>query len=325
MSAPEGFDARWRDFPDYILGITAEIWEGRDVGSLRATYDPDIPLRTPSGVIRGNEAVIAATLATLHEFPDRALLGDDVIWSGDAAGGFLSSHRLVTTATHLGDGEFGPATGKRLAFRVIADCAARGNVIDDEWLVRDRGAIVRQLGLDPRHVAAAEIERQGGPERAARPFTMADDVAGPYTARGNDDPWGCAYEGTLEAMMHADFAAVRRDYDRAVQLETPGGVTRFGHAGVDAFWLSLRAAFPSATFTVHHRIGREDPMRAPRAAIRWSLDGTHDGFGAFGAPSGAPVHVMGISHAEYGPWGLRREYVVADEVAVWKQILLHTG
>ena len=34
---------------------------------------------------------------------------------------------------------------------------------------------------------------------------------------------------------------------------------------------------------------------------------------------------MGLSHAEFGPWGLRREYVVYDEVAVWKQILLHTG
>jgi hypothetical protein len=35
---------------------------------------------------------------------------------------------------------------------------------------------------------------------------------------------------------------------------------------------------------------------------------------------------MGISHAELGPDGrIRREYVVFDEGAVWKQILLHTG
>ena len=325
MATPEGFDARWRDFPDYILGITRSIWEGRDVASLRELYAPDIVLRTPSGVVRGNEAVIGATLATLHEFPDRELLGDDVIWSGDASTGLLSSHRLVSTATHLGDGEFGPATGTRVAFRVIADCAARDNVIDDEWLVRDRGAIVRQLGLDPRRVAAAEIEREGGAAAARRPFTPDADALGPYVARGNDEEWGLAYEGTLTAMMAADFAAVRRDYDRAVQLETPGGITRFGHAGVDAFWLSLRSALPSATFRVHHRIGREDPRRPPRAALRWSLDGTHDGHGSFGPPSGARVHVMGISHAEYGPWGLRREYVLADEVAVWKQILLHSG
>ena len=63
----------------------------------------------------------------------------------------------------------------------------------------------------------------------------------------------------------------------------------------------------------------------PRAAIRWSLSGRHDGQGRFGPPTGADVHIMGISHAEFGPWGLRREYTLIDDVAVWKQIHLHTG
>lgn len=320
-----GFDPRWRDLPDYILGITEAIWEGRDVASLRALYASDIRLRTPAGLVRGNEAVIAGTLATLHEFPDRQLLADDVIWCGDERGGYYSSHRIITTATHLADGEFGPANGRRVAFRVVADCAAHEGVIDDEWLLRDRGALVRQLGLDPKRVAAAEIEREGGAEGARRPLTTSHDDGGPYTGAGNDDSWGRSYAATLESMMNADFAAVRRDYDRGVQLETPGGVTRFGFAGVDAFWIGLRSAFPTARFTVHHRIGREDPLAPPRAALRWSLDGVHEGVGAFGVPSGAPVHVMGISHAEFGPRGIRREYVLADEVAVWKQILLHSG
>jgi hypothetical protein len=34
---------------------------------------------------------------------------------------------------------------------------------------------------------------------------------------------------------------------------------------------------------------------------------------------------LGISHAEFGPWGLRREFALFDETAVWKQILLQTG
>ena len=44
-----------------------------------------------------------------------------------------------------------------------------------------------------------------------------------------------------------------------------------------------------------------------------------------GADGGARSHVMGISHAEFGPWGLRREYTLYDETAIWKQILLSTG
>ncbi|MCB1375459.1 MAG: nuclear transport factor 2 family protein, partial [Rhodobacteraceae bacterium] len=90
-------------------------------------------------------------------------------------------------------------------------------------------------------------------------------------------------------------------------------------------WMNLRTAFPSATFAIHHVIGRSDPAQPHRAAVRWSLDGKHDGFGAFGPPTGAPVHVMGITHAEFGPWGLRREFTLFDEIAIWKQILLHQG
>jgi hypothetical protein len=119
------FAPRWKDLPDYILGVTKEIWEERGIATLDRTYAADIPVRTPMGVARGNKAVVAATMATLHEFPDRALYGEDVIFSGDDDAGYLSSHRILTTATHRHDGAFGPATGKRYAIRVIAECAAK--------------------------------------------------------------------------------------------------------------------------------------------------------------------------------------------------------
>ena len=66
-------------------------------------------------------------------------------------------------------------------------------------------------------------------------------------------------------------------------------------------------------------------MMPPRAALRWSLWGRHDGFGAFGEPTHAMVYVLGMSHAEFGPWGVRREWVLYDDTAIWKQILLKTG
>ncbi|MEM9638069.1 MAG: nuclear transport factor 2 family protein, partial [Pseudomonadota bacterium] len=59
--------------------------------------------------------------------------------------------------------------------------------------------------------------------------------------------------------------------------------------------------------------------------LRWSLHGKHSGWGRFGAPTGAEVYLLGICHAEFGPWGLRREYVIFDETTIWKQILLQTG
>ena len=321
----DGFSQRWVDFPDYIIGITKEIWEDRGIATLHHYYAPDIPVRSPGSLVIGNQNVITATMATLAEFPDRTLLGEDVIWSGDAKGGFLSSHRLLSTATHSCDGMYGTATGKKLVYRIIADCAARNNQIFDEWLIRDQGAIVRQMGWDPKAYAADLIAREGGPDRCVRPFTPAMDVDGGYHGKGNDHATGKRYAEILTAVMGADMAIIPKVYDRAVQLELPGGVTGHSHGDADRFWMSLRSAFPNAQFEIHHQIGRDDREFSPRAAIRWSLTGTHEGWGAFGAPTGASVHVMGISHAEFGPWGLRREYVLFDETAIWKQILLKTG
>ena len=87
----KGFDPKFKDLPDYIIGITKEIWEDRGLATLHHYYAPDLPMRFPSGLLRGNKAVIAGTMATLAEFPDRQLFGEDVIWSGDEDVGFLSS------------------------------------------------------------------------------------------------------------------------------------------------------------------------------------------------------------------------------------------
>lgn len=323
----KGFDPKFRDFPDYIIGITREIWEDRGIATLHQYYAPDIVVRSPGSVVVGNDTVIGATMATLAEFPDRVLLGEDVIWSGTPEDGMLSSHRIISQATHNGDGVYGAATGKRLEYRILADCHAKDNTIDDEWLIRDQGAIVRQMGWSPRDYAADLIAREGGPEACVKPLTPEIDRPGPYKGRGNGNEWGARLADTLTRIMGADMAAIPEGYDRACHLEYPGHVTAHGPAAADRFWMGLRAAFPNAAFSIDHQIGRDDAHMPPRAAIRWSLWGKHEGWGAFGRPTGAMVYVLGITHAEFGQVGtaepmLRREYTLFDETAVWKQILL---
>ncbi|MEZ5649422.1 MAG: ester cyclase [Burkholderiaceae bacterium] len=325
---------KWRDLPDFIIGITREIWEGRGIDSLADTYATDVVVRSPMGIQCGNRAVMAATLATLAEFPDRRLLAEDVIWSDDREHGALSSHRLITTGTHLGDGGFGTATRRAFKVRTIADCAVREGRIYDEWLVRDTGGIARQLGLNPRDHARRLIEREGGAAHCPRPFHPTEDVDGGYHGRGNDDPWGARYADTLRSLMAMALRRIPLDYDRAVLTEYPGALSGVSHDAVDRFWLGLRAAFPDAEFEIQHQIGMSTGPLPPRAAIRWSLTGTHAGAGLFGPASAAPVHIMGIAHAEYGPFvsagsnapaSIRRETVLFDEIAIWKQILMHTG
>lgn len=232
---------------------------------------------------------------------------------------------MLTKATHTRDGQFGPATGKHWVARVIADCAVRDDTIYDEWLVRDYGGIVRQMGLDPREYAASLIAAEGGPQTAKPMFTPAIDVDGDYKGTGNDNAWGAKYASIVQRIMDKDFDAINKDFDRAVIGEYAGAKTSIGRERCLEFWVGLRSSFPNATFKIHHQIGMDADMLSPRASIRWSLDGSHDGWGSFGAPTGVPVHVFGMSHAEFGPWGLRREFALFDEVAIWKQILMQSA
>ena len=318
----KGFNNKFKDFPDYILGITNEIWEKRGIETLYDYYSENIPVRSPEALVIGNQNVIDATRATLSEFPDRELLGEDVIWSGSPEEGMLSSHRILSTATHNGNGVFGKATGKRLVYRVIADCHAINNQINDEWLVRDQGSIVKQLGWEPKNYAEDLIIKEQKSNSKVTPFNSKIDIEGPYKGKGNNNSWGIKYEDNLISLMHSDYLAIEKNYDRAVHTEYPGGLTGHSYSSVKNFWGNLRVAFPNSIFSIHHRIGREDPFMPPRAAIRWSLSGKHEGDGVFGKPSNAEVYVFGISHVEFGPRGIRREYSLYDEVAIWKQILL---
>jgi predicted ester cyclase len=237
----------------------------------------------------------------------------------------------VCTMTHSHPGPYGAPTGAKLRYRILADCAIRDGAVYDEWLVRDQSAIVTQMGHDPKDWTRAQIAREGGAEACVAPMTPANDVAGPYTRRGNDNDWCARYAAVITGLMLAEMDLIPQAYDRAANLHYAGGQDAFGWQGADQFWMGLRAAFPTATFTIDHVIGREDALLPPRAALRWSLHGKHSGWGRFGAPTGAEVYIMGMCHAEFGPYGqtgnsaIRREFALIDETAIWRQILLATG
>ena len=315
----KGFDPQYLDLPDYILKCTAKIWEGRSISALNWHYGDNLVVRTPAGISQGNAAGKANTMATLTEFPDRQLFGEDVIWCGDDDVGFLSSHRIISTATHIG-GAFGSGTGRKLTFRTIADTFCRDNRVWDEWLIRDNAAIAVQLGQTAKDTARDAILSGD----SNMPLTPETDIIGPYLGTGNDNEWGNKHADILRKIMATDFPIIMEQYDRACYLSLPGGQDVHGSDEAVSFWLGLRSAFPSAEFKIEHKIGRSDAMMSPRSAIRWSLTGYHNGWGRFGRPTGALVHVMGVSHVEFGPWGLRREITIFDEIAIWKQILLQS-
>ena len=320
------FDKKFKDFPDYILKMTHQIWEEKDVESIMQYYAEAIPVRFPDGIIHGPELVVKATYATLKEFPDRQLLGEDVIWIGNDNEGYHSSHRILSRATHANSGVYGEATGKKLSYRVIADCACKSNQVYDEWLVRDQGSIIRQLNLDPKTYVIQLIENQGGINNCPTPFNKNTVANLKYTQINlPDQNIGYEYADILKNIFNKNLKVIEECYDRAINQEQPGGLTGYGWEDVKTFWSSLLSAFPDSTFKIEHVSFLNNPNEYAKAAIRWSLSGIHSGSGNFGEPSYADVYVMGISHAEFGPRGIKNEWVLFDETSIWKQILLKTG
>ena len=99
----KGFDAKWRDVPHFIIGITKEIWEDREIASLTHRYRPGLVVRSPASVLVGNDRIVAATMATLAEFPDRELLGEDVIWCKDPARTTAETEACIRSAVRFAE------------------------------------------------------------------------------------------------------------------------------------------------------------------------------------------------------------------------------
>ena len=312
--------------PGFIYGITREIWEDRGIGGkLERYYAPDILLRAPTGLSTGNAGVSAQTLQTLHQFPDRQLVGEDVIWRGYEDGSFLSSHRLISVMRHTGDGLYGKASGRIVRSRIIADCWVKDRQVHEEWLVRDQAAFAHCMGMEPRALALDLVRREIALGLPVSYFLPAHDRPGRCQPEVPRDPALDAYaQGQRRIWQDKQTSAIRELYFHGAALHTPGGACRNGHADIDAFVLGYLASFPDAQLTIDNGLVNHEPQQPARLSLRWSLRGTHSGFGYFGEPTGAPVYIMAMSHIHMTGGKVTSEWLMTDEVAIWKQIHAHT-
>ena len=317
--------APYANVPDFIYGITREIWEDRGIGAkLQKYYASDCLVRAATGLAADNRDVTAQTLQTLHQFPDRQLVGEDVIWQSYDDDTFLSSHRLVSVMRHTGAGAYGPATGSVVRSRIIADCWIVNGQVKEEWLVRDQSAFARRMGLDPgamaRDMVARDLRRLG----TVAFFTPERDRPSAYKAEIQTGPDIDAYVAGWTRIWHLkETAAIRDLYFHGANVLAPGAEALSGHGDIDRFVIGYLASFPDAHLSVESAIVNRDPGQPVRVALRWGLQGTHVGFGHFGEPTGAPVYVMGLSHAHMVDGRVTQEWIVTDEVSIWKQIFAH--
>ena len=239
--------------------------------------------------------------------------------------GYHSSHRILSKGTHLGDGFYGKPSGKDIYYRVIADCACKENQVYDEWIVRDQGAMVRQIGYSPKEFATKIIESEGGILTASKLFDCDTDKSSNYEAeRYKKGSKAEKYTEILKNIFNKSYKF--EGYDRAANIFWPGNVISHGREGIKEKWISLKSIFSNIKFTIEHVGFLEEAGQNPRVSVRWFLEGTHNNDSKeYDKPSNKKIFIMGINHAEFYSNSIIREWVLFDEVAIWKQILLNHG
>lgn len=319
----KGFDDEFADIVDYIFKITHRIWAERSVGQIYDYYDHACLVYTAFDVTASVEDVVNGTIAMMQSFPDRESRFLNVAWSGDDVEGYYTSHLGFSQMTNVGPTVYGPATGRKVRIYHCADCITRDNRIFREWLVRDNGALVRQLGLDIHEVARALAAKDAVAGRS--PWFIGE----PERSRGQALPQPLdrpkdGLENRIAHLLHdawnlRKLDVLRNFYAPSVNVHMAGGREITGTDGIVYHFIQMLAAFPDATFSLDHYCDVEE-TDGTIVAVRWSIRGHHRGDGLFGTPSGKPVYILGISHFRFEGDRVVEEWTIYDELSILRQI-----
>jgi predicted ester cyclase len=312
------------DVVDYILGITFEIWEQRGVHLINEYYSQDCVIYGLDGITHGASEVVDGTWATLKAFPNRNLLAEDVIWSGDREHGYYTSHRLSSRATNKGETVYGPATGKPIRMTNIADCVIEEGVIVKEWLIRDNMTLAEQLGADP-HVVARDQAAKRNDEHAAWLESEHARLQGVEQARDaspqvlpRDDPDAFALR-VLSSCWHGD----RETFNSTHAPYTALHRTPFRHySGRDAvfdYYQQLRSVLGNVRLSVDHVASQPFSSNGSDIAVRWTVSGTHEGDMMGVAPTGKAILILGVTHWHCIADHIAIETTIFDDLAVLSQ------
>ena len=313
------------DIVDYILGITFELWEEGGIELIRQYYAPDCTVWGLDGITHGAEAVVRGTRGTLDAFPDRKLIAEHVVWSGNRSDGYYTSHRLLSMATNKGPTVYGPATGKQIRMTNIADCVVEDGIITREWLIRDNMLFATQLGADPLE-AARNMARDRSEEHQAwldaeharvSGNDMRDDADSDASPENDPEQFALrtlvsAWQGDRATFdrMHAPYCVLHRSPFRHYS----GRDEVFGYYG------SLRKILGDAAISIDHVATQPYASNGVDFAVRWTAAGEHVGEVMGVEPTGKPMFLMCVTHWRCVAGRIASEITVFDDLAVLSQV-----
>ncbi len=305
------------------------FWEEGGLGRIYDHYQHNATIWTSDGLSYSRDEVIAASAQTQAAFPDGRLYTDDVIWSGNDEDGFYTSHRIMWVGHNTGYTVYGPPTGRKMVRTGIADCFVRENRVIEEWIARDEISLIYQLGFDPNEIAEryarrtfraelpkladGNIERVAGQTLPAALPPKEDSAFDPedHVRRAIHEIWNWRMLNKIQeyyAPTAVTHAAARRDL--------------YGYGDLRPYMLSLIAAFPDCEMMVDHTNHIGNAHDGYRVAARWTFHGHHRGYGIYGNPTGGPVRIIGASHYLIKDGKIAEEWMMFDELSIFKQVWL---
>lgn len=324
-----GFEPRFKNIVDYIVRITHQIWEEKDIGYIYDTYSHDCRVWDDIGLQYGRDKIVADTVHTNNAIPDVRLVADEVIWAGNDDVSFHTSHRTMILGTNTGFSRFGPPTNRPLRLLCIANCVARDNEIYDEHVAYDTAALIQQMGLD-----VGETARRIASQRAQGPFAPNFAASDPNRLGGQGFPKRPAIpdviDGNVREFAHAAFESIwnRRDFSAMDRVYAPDvvfeGSTSRVYRGVGqlrSHVMSMIAMFPNIKVSVDDIYWMGNADDGYLVSVRWGGVGAHRGNGAYGEPTGKEAHVWGITQWQIKDNKILKEWTVFNEFGILMQIL----
>ena len=321
-----GFDDEFVDIVDYILRITHRIWEQKNIGLCYRYYADVCPVFTLGAYGENIEDVIQGTLKTIAAFPDRSLIGENVVFSEEANEHYYSSHLISSVMTNTGNSEFGPATHKTGRVTTIADCVCFENKIVKEWLVRDNGFLVKQLGLNiinvAKHMAnipSKEKHTQWLNDEFNRVIAIDHRVASTPIVEGKLAAFAHTWLDTL--FNQKQFAKVHEFYSLTATQQWPSGRMATGLAQINGVFIQFFATCPDAKLTIDHIAITPFDETTTDVAIRWSLAGHFNPQNnELSELKQQPYFILGASHLRIKNKKIIEEITVFDEVALYANL-----
>ncbi len=322
-----GFEEHYTDIIDFIVRATHRIWEEKDVGYIYDHYRHNIRVIDDSGLAMGRDRVVQGTLQYINAFPDIRIYADEVVWAGNDEVGFHTSHRAFITGRNTGYSQYGPPTGKRVEFWLIANCIFVANENYEEWVIYNNSAMLQQMGFDLRREARASSKRSKGKTSLAQGFGERERLLGqgkprhlpPRPSNGFD------VEDFIRRAYHYIWnwrrvAKVKDAYAPNMRFFGATDRTFYGRGNYEAFVLSMLAMFPDLVLHIDDLYWMGNDEEGYVTSVRWSLVGTHLGHGVYGPPTDRSITMWGITQHEIRNGRIEQEWMMWNEFDVMQQI-----